>query len=112
MKALLTTICIFINLTTAFALENNDYYQGIARSHLIKHGYGTHIPKIEQETENTFFYLEEFAKEDPDFPCHAGVIVKKKSGVITLDVTGLDLSYPYSDIFIDQKTKIVWICAD
>lgn len=104
----LTTILLFsVNLIA------NDHLK-VVTSHLKAHGYGKSEPIQEQETESSILYLEEFAIEDEDHPCHIGVVVSKTSGeVVPADSDNeISLYFPYSDVFILRDSMLVKVCAD
>lgn len=108
-------ITLFILLTSSVLFAaGNTALRSKALNHLKSQGYGYGEIIVEQESNMSIMYLEKFAIEDSEHPCHVGVIVDKNSGNVVLDEDDHDLTIdmPYSDIIIKFDDRIILFCAD
>lgn len=98
-------------LTSSHALAT---FKSIARQHLAAHNIPTKNLELDQETKSSLLYLSLFAAGDTNHPCHVGVVVDKKTGLVTLGEQDpfLVLEFPYSDTFPDPSKKLILFCAD
>lgn len=96
-----------------FGYSQIDYKQ-IAKSHFQKYNIVGEEPYLDQENEDYLLYISEFTFKDEEHPCHSGVVIEKRTGMVVLlkDDRSINLYFPYSDTFTIVDQQIYKFCAD
>jgi hypothetical protein len=91
-----------------------------AKYMLVSAGFGKSPIHLEQETETHLFYLENKAIDDRGRLCSVGVVIEKstqapfRAGLQILSSIDPDLKlwFAYTDTDFDQRSGLIYLCAN